>query len=154
VSESDLSRSSLPSAEIGVATPILRVNAIETSLAFYATGLGFELLWRDAGFACVGRGEASLMLCEGGQGHPGGWAYIGASDVDVLAAEFRGRGVVLRHPPTNYPWGAREMQVADPDGNVLRFGAGARPDEPPGDWLDADGRLWSPQPDGSWRAAP
>ena len=154
MSTSDVPRSSSPHAEIGGVTPILRVRALEASLAFYGTGLGFELRWRVDGFACVGRGDASLMLCEGGQGQPGTWVYLGVSDADALAEELRGRDVVLRHPPTNYPWGARELQVADPDGHVLRFGADARPGEPLGDWLDDEGRRWSPQPDGSWRAAP
>ena len=59
----------------------------------------------------------------------------------------------MRHPPTNYPWGARELQVTDPDGHVLRFGSDAVPGEPLGDWLDGDGVRWVPQPDGTWRAA-
>ncbi len=32
------------------------------------------------------------------------------------------RGVGIRLPPTNYSW-ALEMQVEDPDGNVLRLGS-------------------------------
>ena len=139
--------------DIGGATPILRVGSLAASLAFYQTGLGFALRWRDGDFACVGRGDATLMLCEGCQGQPGTWVYVGAGDADLLAEELRGRGVALRHPPTNYPWGARELQVADPDGHVLRFGSDARPGEPLGDWLDEQGRRWTPQPDGTWRAA-
>lgn len=142
-----------PPLTIGGATPILSVRSLDASLAFYRDALGFALRWRDADFACVGRGDATLMLCERCQGHPGTWVYVGASDVDLLAAELRERGVAPRHPPTNYPWGAREMQVADPDGHVLRFGSGARPGEPLGDWLDEEGRRWSPQPDGGWRLA-
>jgi hypothetical protein len=34
------------------------------------------------------------------------------------------------------------MQVADPDGNVLRVGSDPRPDQPFGPWLDMEGRLW------------
>jgi len=70
----------------------------------------------------------------------------------ALYAELGERGARLRHPPTNYPWGSRECQVSDPDGQVLRFGSDLRPGKPMGAWLDGDGRQWLPRPDGSWRA--
>ncbi|SPE40289.1 Putative lactoylglutathione lyase (fragment) [Candidatus Sulfopaludibacter sp. SbA3] len=65
------------------------------------------------------------------------------SDAEGLAAEFRDRGAKIRHPPTNYPW-AYEMQVEDPDGNVLRFGSDSKKDEAFGPFLDMHGRLWPP----------
>jgi hypothetical protein len=34
------------------------------------------------------------------------------------------RGADIRQPPTNFEWGVREMNVADPDGHHLRFGMG------------------------------
>ena len=34
------------------------------------------------------------------------------------------------------------MQVADPDGNVLRLGSEPLAGEPVGEWLDASGRRW------------
>jgi uncharacterized glyoxalase superfamily protein PhnB len=142
-----------PAVELEGATPILRVGDIEASLAYYVEALGFRVQWRHGDFACVQRGDASLMLCEGDQGHPGTWVYLGVSDADALHDEVRARGAAVRHPPTNYPWGARELHVTDPDGHVLRFGADARPGEPVGEWLDGKGRRWLPQPDGSWRAA-
>ena len=144
---------SAAAATVGGVTPILRVADLEASVAYYAGRLGFDLQWRDGTVASVGRGRASLMLCEGDQGHAGTWVWIAASDVDALYAEFERRGARLRHPPANYPWGSRECQVTDPDGHVLRFGADPRPGEPVGEWLDGEGRRWLPQPDGSWRAA-
>ena len=135
------------------ACPILRVANLDASLAYYLDTLGFAQRWRDRGFACVARGRASLMLSEGDQGHPGTWAYVGVSDADALHEEVRARGAIVRHAPTNYPWGAREVHLEDPDGNVLRLGSEAVPGEPIGDWLDGEGRRWIPQPDGGWRAA-
>jgi hypothetical protein len=72
--------------------------------------------------------------------------------VDALYEELRSRGALLRHPPTNYPWGSRECQISDPDGHVLRIAADLRPGEPMGEWLDGQGRRWLPLPDGGWRA--
>lgn len=137
--------------EFGGITPILNVASLPVSLAFYIGQLGFELAWQaGSDFAQVGRGKVALMLCVGGQGRPGTWAYAGISDADAYYRELMSRGVAVRHPPTNYPWGARELQVQDPDGHVLRFGSDAT-DEPCGTWCDTDGRLWMPQADGSWQ---
>lgn len=140
-------------ATLGGETPILRVENLDASVAYYVERLGFHIQWRSDPLASVARDRASLMLSEGDQGHAGTWVWIAADDVDELYAELRGRGAHLRHPPTSYPWGSRECQVTDPDGHVLRFGAESRPGEPVGEWLDGQGRRWVPLPDGGWRAA-
>jgi uncharacterized glyoxalase superfamily protein PhnB len=137
--------------KVGGVTPILYVANLESTLAYYVDALGFRVQWRAPDFACVRRGDASLMFCEGDQGHPGTWLYLGVSDADALHEELRVRGAVIRHPPANYPWGSRELHVTDPDGHVLRFGADLRAGEPIGEWLDGKGRPWLPQPDGTWR---
>lgn len=142
-----------PRATLGGVIPILRVADLDASVAYYVERLGFTLQWRADPVASVGRDRTSVMLCAGDQGQAGTWVWIGASDVDALYVELAGRGARLRHPPTNYPWGSRECQVADPDGHVLRFGADLRPGEPTGAWLDGEGRRWVPGPDGGWREA-
>lgn len=139
------------SVAVGQTTPILRVADLDASLAYYANSLGFTLAWRDDDFAQIERGQAVLMLCENEQGNPGTWVYVGVSDVDALAQEIRPRGARIRIGPVNYPWGARELHVTDLDGHVLRFGSDTVAGEPLGEWLDSQGRRWSPQPDGSWR---
>jgi uncharacterized glyoxalase superfamily protein PhnB len=133
------------------ATPILRVEDFERSLAYYRDVLGFELAWRDRGFGNVQRDGASLMLCLGSQGAPGTWVYLDVDDADALHQELVGRGALIRHPPRNFPWGSRELHVFDPDGHVLRFASEAPPGGPLGDWLDEDGVSWRSEPDGSWR---
>jgi catechol 2,3-dioxygenase-like lactoylglutathione lyase family enzyme len=148
---SEESQSVSAPVRVGHVTPILRVANLEASLAYYAERLGFETEWSEPGFGCIGRGEASLMLCEGEQGHPGAWVWIAVSDADALHAELIERGANIRHPPTNYPWGSREVHVLDPDGNVLRFGSDLLAGEPFGEWLDGKGVRWAPQTDGSWR---
>lgn len=152
-SEREGSPASPPRVELGEATPILRVSDFEASVAYYTSALGFALAWRDGRFGAVRRGDASLMLSEGSQGCGGTWVYLGVSDADALYEELRGRGARIRHPPTTFPWGSRELHVLDPDGHVLRFGAEARPGDPLGPWLDEAGARWMPQPDGSWRRA-
>jgi catechol 2,3-dioxygenase-like lactoylglutathione lyase family enzyme len=116
------------------ATPILRVQDVEVSLAYYTGPLGFKLDWRAGTFLSVSRDRFHVMLCQGEQGNPGTWLWIPAEDVDALYAEWTASGAMLRQKPTNFPWGSREIQVTDPDRHVLRFAADARPGEPMGDF--------------------
>lgn len=129
-------------------TPILRVKKVEASIEHYVRVLGFKLDWQGPYFASVSRGKCSVFLSEGDQGHPGGWVWVGVGDADGLLQEYRASGAKIRHQPTNYPW-AYEMQVEDPDGNVLRMGSEPK-DEPMGEWFDMYGQKWLPVPEGGW----
>lgn len=133
-------------------SPILRVRSLDASIDHYVRVLGFVIDWRDGAVASVSRDRASLMLCEGDQGHPGTWVWIGVDDAGALHTEYRTRGATIRHAPTNYPW-AYEMQVEDIDGHVLRFGSEPRADMPVGEWIDGSGRRWVPRAEGGWAAA-
>lgn len=123
------------------ATPIFCVASVSASMEYYINTLAFKLDWHAGGFASVSRGRCHIFLCEQDQGHPGTWTWIGVTDTDALAAEYNQRHAKIRHPPTNYPW-AYEMQVEDPDGNVLRFGAEPKKNNSFGLFMDMNGRLW------------
>jgi len=114
-------------AELSCPRPILSVRNLRASQRYFRDALGFKLDWEygePPDFASVSRADSVLFLCQGCQGAPGSWTMIFARDVDRLHAELVGRHAVIKMPPTNMPWRMREMQVADPDGNVLRFGTG------------------------------
>jgi uncharacterized glyoxalase superfamily protein PhnB len=131
-------------------SPIFTVKNIRASLAYYVNILGFKIDWGgETAFASVSRGGCHIMLCEGDQGHPGGWIWVGVGDVGRLYEDLRARGAKIRHRPTNYEW-AYEMQVEDPDGNILRMGSEPRNSEPIGAWLDMNGVSWVRSPDGRW----
>ena len=105
------------------ADPILRVADMARSIAYYITVLGFRNAeWGGDDFTCVSRDNANIYLCQGDQGQPGTWVWIGVEDVEALHEELKAAGATILHPPQHYPW-AREMKVADPDGHVLRFGS-------------------------------
>ena len=106
--------------------PILCVENMQVSLRFYMDKLGFEnARWGSDNFTSVSRDRAAIYLCQGDQGRGGAWIWIGVEDAEKLHDEYKARGVTIRLPPTNYPW-ALEMQVEDPDGNVIRFGSEPR----------------------------
>jgi len=131
--------------------PFFLCRDLKASLDYYVRVLGFQLDWQSPGiFASVSRGRASLFLCEGDQGRPGTWVWIGVEDAAALFEEYRQSGAKIRHNPTNYSW-AYEMQVEDLDGNILRLGSASLPDQPFGEWLDMHGRRWQKQPDGSFK---
>jgi catechol 2,3-dioxygenase-like lactoylglutathione lyase family enzyme len=124
--------------------PIFRVGSLSASLDYYVRVLGFTIDWEYHGIiASVSRGRFFVFLCEGDQGHPGAWAWVGVGDAEALHEEYRAAGAKIRHPPASYPW-ACEMQVEDLDGNILRLGSEPRDDRPPGEWLDMYGRVWPP----------
>ncbi len=131
-------------------TPILRVRSLLASIDYYICVLGFKVDWEESGsFVSVSRGRCGIFLCEGDQGNPGAWVWIGVEDCERLFEEYSASGARIRHPPTNHPW-AYEMQIEDPDGNVLRFGSEPKADRPFGAWLDMRGELWVRSPAGEW----
>lgn len=150
MSEQRLSSAAAARTIFSHATPILRVADFDAAVRYYVDSLGFELAWRHGMFGCVHRDDANVMLSQGSQGCSGTWVYISIDDADACYEEMRARGALIRHEPINFPWGARELHVFDPDGHVLRFGSEAIPGEPLGPWLDEAGVRWQPQPDGSW----
>jgi predicted enzyme related to lactoylglutathione lyase len=108
--------------------PILRVESMEASLQFYVGVLGFKNAeWGNDDFTSVNRDRAGIYLCRAGQGRGGAWVWLGVEDVDVIYEDLQKRGVPIRMAPTNFSW-ALEMQVEDPDGNVLRLGSEPRPE--------------------------
>lgn len=116
-------------------SPIFRVSNLAESLDYYVNKLGFSIDWtHESGMASVSRLAANLMLCENDQGNFGAWVYIGVGDAEKLHEELTANNAIIKLPPTNYAW-AKEIHVADVDGNVLRFGSEQDFDEPFADWV-------------------
>lgn len=108
--------------------PILNVKNVPASMDYYVNKLGFSKKW-DWGnpptFACVVRDKVNIFLCQGAQGRPGTWMSVFIDDVDALYEDYKKTGAIIRLPPTNMPWGTREMNVEDLDGHRLRMGSEA-----------------------------
>ena len=106
--------------------PILSVKDVAASIRYYVDKLGFKKHWEwgdPPTFAAVTRDDVEIYFCRETQGKPGTWVYVAVRDVDALYAELLTSGAEIRQPPTNLPWHMRELNVADPDGHRLRFGA-------------------------------
>ena len=96
---------------------------MSAALHFYLDLLGFtNAPWGTNDFTQVSRDGSYIYLCRADQGQGRAWVWIGVDDVEVLHQFFLANGVPVRLPPTNFQW-ALEMQIEDPDGNVLRIGS-------------------------------
>ena len=116
--------------QFGGAVPILSVRDLTATVRYYTDILGFKNAeWGNDSFTCVSRDRASIYICQGSQGQPGTWAWVGVEDVSLLYEEYKQNGARIRMTPRNFPW-AYEMHVEDLDGHVLRFGSEPLEDRP------------------------
>lgn len=106
-------------------TPRFPVADVGRSFAFYVGQLGFELGWKwgdpvTHGNVC--RGEVGLDLIAVPEGRRGAaMAYVQIRGVDAYFSELKARNVALSEPQDR-PYGMRDFEVVDPDGNRLAFG--------------------------------
>ena len=117
------------------AMPVLAVADVGAALRFYRDKLGFTVngAWPDAAdpnFAIMGLGTITVAL--DGEAAPweprGGWtAYLYVDDVDAYYAALVERGVEIARVPEDMFYGCRDMDVRDPDGNLLGFGQDLSP---------------------------
>ncbi len=110
----------------------LTVKDLEKSLKWYTESLGFSVdrkLERDGklrGYA-IKAGEISISLNQddGAKGWDRikglGLSFRFATDqnVDDIAKRIKSHGATLDLEPTDMPWGARIIRLADPDGFKL-----------------------------------
>lgn len=114
--------------------PILWVNNIERSVAYYREKLGFDLRMAMNGpdgsmvHAAVSNGAVTLMLGykDGIPADPatsGGGAelYANTDDVDALYQRALSAGTPITTEIADQYWGDRTFTVRDPDGYVLTF---------------------------------
>jgi catechol 2,3-dioxygenase-like lactoylglutathione lyase family enzyme len=106
-------------------TPRLPVTDVDKALAFYTDQLGFQLGWKwgdpiTHGNVC--RDSISLDLISMPEQQRGpAMAYIQLSGVDAYFSELKGRNLTVSEPQDR-PYGMRDFEVVDPDGNRLSFG--------------------------------
>src|SRR3954469_16056741 len=125
--------------------PILNVSSIMESFAWFER-LGWQKAWGwgdPPTFGGVCSGECEIFLWEGSQGgrgnggvkmtfgpdgdstaDKGAWMSLWVDDVDAVHRHCVEQGLDVAFPPTDMPWGVREMHVRHPDGHVFRISTG------------------------------
>lgn len=110
------------------ASTVFQVAKIRKAVAFYRDVLGFgeEFLYGDPPFyAGVKRDRAIFHLnaSKENEARRGmGSAYVFCDEVDDYYEEVRLKGAEVTSPLNSYPYGMRDFQIADPDGNLVTFG--------------------------------
>jgi len=110
------------------AIPILRIFSVDKAKEFYLDFLGFTLDWEhrfEEGaplYAQIRRSGLVLHLSEHyGDATPGSTVFVPMEDIDALHRELQGKQYPYARPGVDdLDWG-RQLQVADPFGNRLRF---------------------------------
>jgi catechol 2,3-dioxygenase-like lactoylglutathione lyase family enzyme len=131
--------------------PILNVSDVEASLTWFAKlGWSRQFEWDSedpagpADFGGVSCDGVEIFLCRDGQGSrgrgtsvrtggpgadqrtdKGTWVSIWVDDVDAVHDQCLAEHLDVTHPPTDEPWGVREMHVRHPDGHVFRISRAA-----------------------------
>ncbi|EKZ99818.1 putative Glyoxalase/bleomycin resistance protein/dioxygenase [Cupriavidus sp. HMR-1] len=110
------------------AIPILRIFSVEKAREFYLDFLGFQVDWEHRFepdlplYMQVRRSGLTLHLSEHhGDATPGSAVFIPVEDIDTLQRELIAKQYGYARPGVEVVGWGREMQVADPFGNRLRF---------------------------------
>jgi predicted enzyme related to lactoylglutathione lyase len=101
---------------------LVRPTDFERSFRFYAESLGLHVYreWSSGStrgvvfFLGGGFLELSGSWRTGASESMGLWLQV--RDVDAIRHVLEEAGVDIIEPPTEKPWGLREMQIRDPDG--------------------------------------
>ena len=117
--------------------PVLAVNDLERSAAWYRDVLGCAIAEPDPGnwiFCRSGSIEIMLGRCEDAPpastiGDHSYVAYLRVDDVDAFHRRAVGEGAEVVKPPTDEPWGMREFAIRSPDGHRFML---AQPTREPG----------------------
>jgi uncharacterized glyoxalase superfamily protein PhnB len=103
---------------------IFDVSDLAAAVKYYCEVLGFEKDFQFEKYAGVKSGRVSIHLNGYDHAKPVGVGkiYIYCEDVDAYYAEIKAKGAILKNEPRDYPYGMRDFQALDPDGNLVNFG--------------------------------
>lgn len=99
--------------------PKIFYDHLQDGLEFFVDGLGFEVLYQDAGMAVIERDGAKAYIVQSpeyaAKDRPE--LCIETDDIDAIFKEIVARSAQLLHPNSRTvslkPWGSREFAVLD-----------------------------------------
>jgi catechol 2,3-dioxygenase-like lactoylglutathione lyase family enzyme len=112
---------------------VLMVSDLERSIEFYRDKLSMPVRYSSKGFVTLEAGPVPFqlealseatktfgpeaLLVDHAAGHRVAFT-VHVEDVDTAYRDLKDKGVNFIKPPTNMPWGHRNADFADPDGNI------------------------------------
>ncbi len=117
--------------------PAITASDLGASIAWYRDVMGFVVLreieheGQRVG-AILSAGSVQFLLGQDdfakGRDRKKGIGFriycVSEQDIDEVAAGIKARGGTLDQEPTDQPWGARDLAVADPDGFKISISSG------------------------------
>jgi uncharacterized glyoxalase superfamily protein PhnB len=103
--------------------PSLPLSDVAAGVAYYREVLGFTVNHAQHDLGVMDRDEVRILLIARSEWHTGiGSCYVYVRDADALHAELRATGAKVQGEPVSHPWGLRDFQVRDLEGNQITFG--------------------------------
>jgi uncharacterized glyoxalase superfamily protein PhnB len=112
-----------PKSPLAKAMPHLPFDDVAAGVAYYRDVLGFSINHAQHDLGVMDHGDVTLLLIARTEKHTGiGSCYIYVDNADSLYETLAGRGAKIPASPVSHPWGLRDFQVIDLEGNELWFG--------------------------------
>jgi len=112
-----------PRVQLQQMLPELPLSNVAAGIAYYQEVLGFKINYAQDDIGVMYRDDVTLLLIARTEKHTGiGSCYVYVRDADALHAELRARGANVLGEPVSQPWGLRDFEVRDLEGNRIRFG--------------------------------
>ena len=102
--------------------PVLHVQDVAATAAFYRDVLGFTWDFGDESYAVVWRDNSAVHFVKDNANPTGIHLFQWVKDVDAYYREILDRGADLPTKPASQPYGIREFGLADVNGVRIIFG--------------------------------
>src|SRR6516165_752466 len=103
--------------------PELPLTDVPAGVAHYRDVLGFSVNYQQHDIGVMDRDVVRLLLIARSERHTGiGSCYVYVRDADALHAELVAKGARVQGEPVSRPWGLRDFQILDLEGNRITFG--------------------------------
>jgi catechol 2,3-dioxygenase-like lactoylglutathione lyase family enzyme len=112
-----------PHRQLRKALPELPLDDVSAGVAYYCDVLGFKVNYAGPEIGVMDRDAITILLIARTAKHHGiGSCYVYVHNVDALHAELVAKGANVQGDPVSQPWGLRDFQVLDLEGNRITFG--------------------------------
>lgn len=103
--------------------PEMPLDDVAAGVAYYRDVLGFSINYQDPNIGVMDRNAVRVLLIARTKKHIGiGSCYVYVKDADALHTELTSKAAIVQGEPVSRPWGLREFEVLDPEGNRITFG--------------------------------
>lgn len=102
--------------------PVLHVQDVTGTAAFYRDVLGFRWDFGDEAYAVVWRDNSAVHFVKDDASPAGIHLFQWVKDIDAYYQELLDRGANVTNKPANQPYGIREFALTDINGVGIVFG--------------------------------